>query len=191
MKVADKTFVVLCVTLSVFMTLGNLVCGKFVMIHWPVWGDFEVSIGAFLYPVLLLLVDLVTESYGRKHASFALYVAVAVNMGLALILVAMDGVQASPMSRIDDVMFHQVFGVFSVAFLGSTIASLVSQTIDIRVFLAIRRITNGKYLWLRTWVSMAIALLIDSAIVVGFFVSYRLLPIERFYICDRSVASQS
>ena len=59
-------------------------------------------------------------------------------------------------------MFHDVFGYYGVAVIGSIIACYTSQVIDVGLYLYISKLTNGQHLWLRNIVSTGISLFIDT-----------------------------
>ncbi|NDA91419.1 MAG: VUT family protein [Alphaproteobacteria bacterium] len=96
-----------------------------------------------------------------------------------ILIAIMDSLTATEWSKIDDIIFHKVFGLYSVAFVGSIIACYTAQLIDINIYLWIRKITKGKYLWLRNNSSTAISLLVDTTIVISFMSLFGALPIDK------------
>ena len=75
--------------------------------------------------------------------------------------------------------FHKVFGLYAISFMGSIIACYISQTVDISLYLWIRKITKGRYLWIRNNGSTAISLLIDTSTVITFMTIFGVLPKEQ------------
>jgi uncharacterized integral membrane protein (TIGR00697 family) len=71
--------------------------------------------------------------------------------------------------------------LYSVAFIGSIIACYVAQSFDIAIYLWIRKLTRGKWLWLRNNGSTAISLFIDTCIVITFMSMFDALPIDRMW----------
>ena len=101
------------------------------------------------------------------------------NITVALLIAFMDKLNATEWSKIDNATFHKVFGLYSVAFIGSIIACYIAQLIDIAIYLWLRKVTKGKYLWVRNNGSTAISLLVDTCLVISFMSLFGALPIER------------
>ncbi|MFP3017331.1 MAG: queuosine precursor transporter [Candidatus Tisiphia sp.] len=91
------------------------------------------------------------------------------------------GLNATEWSKIDNITFHKVFGLYSIAFIGSIIACYTAQLIDITIYLWIRKVTHGRWLWLRNNGSTAISLFIDTCIVISFMSIFGVLPIDRMW----------
>lgn len=90
----------------------------------------------------------------------------------------MDSLPATSWSKINDEAFHNVFGMYGVAFLGSTIACYVAQTADVLIYLSIRKLTGLKHLWIRNIGSTAISLLIDTTLVITFLTIFDIIPYQ-------------
>jgi uncharacterized integral membrane protein (TIGR00697 family) len=82
-----------------------------------------------------------------------------------LILIGLQ-IPASPGSPVDDASFERVFASSGLVIIGSIIAYLIGQFIDIHVFHYLRIKTQGKKVWLRATGSTVISQLIDSFVVV-------------------------
>ena len=75
--------------------------------------------------------------------------------------------------------FRELFAVSPYLFLGSMVAYLVSQLIDVQLFGWLRERTSGRHLWLRNNVSTMIAQAIDTAIISVIFLLWGLgMPLE-------------
>ncbi|MES2214618.1 MAG: queuosine precursor transporter [Pseudomonadota bacterium] len=172
----DRTYVLLCTLFSVLIVTGNLVYQKFVAIDILSIHVFELSVGAIFYPVTFLLTDLISEFYGSKLAAFCVKLSICMNVIVVMALYFMASLDATAWSNIDNATFQKIFGMYGVNFVGSIIACYVSQNIDIKLYLFIRKITNSKHLWLRNNVSTAISLLIDTVIIISFLVAFKVLP---------------
>jgi uncharacterized integral membrane protein (TIGR00697 family) len=168
--------------LSVFFTsllvLGNLTYQKFIVLKTPLY-HFELSVGAVLYPLTFLLTDLITELYGKEKATFCIRWGMVMNILVALIISLMDALPATSWSKINDQTFHAVFGYYTIAFIGSLIACYTAQAVDVILYLWIRKITHGKYLWLRSNGSTCISLLIDTTVVIGFMTFFGIFSVAQ------------
>ena len=158
--------------------LGNMVYQKFVSLQFPFY-KFELSVGAILYPLTFLVTDLIVECYGKEKAQFCVKLAVCINILVVMIITFMDYLPATTWSKINDEVFHNVFGYYGVAVIGSIIACYISQIIDVRLYLFISKITNGQYLWLRNIVGTSISLFIDTIVVIVFMTTFNIFPVEQ------------
>jgi queuosine precursor transporter len=179
MNIDDKIYTTICVLFAVLIVMGNMIYQKFVVLPILSFHTFELSVGAIVYPLTFLLTDLIAEFYGKNKANFCVKLALIMNIILAMLIGMMDKLSATEWSKIDDTTFHKVFGLYSVAFIGSIIACYTAQLIDINIYLWIRKITNGRYLWLRNNGSTAISLLVDTSIVISFMSIFGALPIDK------------
>lgn len=175
----EKIYTGLCVLFSTLIIISNLTYQKFVALPILPFHTFEISVGAILYPLTFLLTDLITEFYSKERANFCVKFAIIINIAVAGILTFMDSLSATTWSKLDNDIFHTVFGFYGVAFIGSIIACYVSQAFDIVLYLWLRKVTKGKYLWLRNSGSTSISLLIDTTIVVCILALFGILPKEQ------------
>ena len=179
MSIDDKIYTTICVLFAVLIVAGNMIYQKFVVLPIFPFHTFELSVGAIAYPLTFLLTDLIAEFYGKDKASFCVKLALVMNIAVALLIAFMDKLNATEWSKIDNATFHKVFGLYSVAFIGSIIACYTAQLIDIVIYLWLRKVTKGKYLWIRNNGSTAISLLVDTCLVISFMSVFGALPIER------------
>jgi uncharacterized integral membrane protein (TIGR00697 family) len=179
MTINEKVYISLCVLFSSLIIVGNLTYQKFVILNIPYLHQFELSVGAVLYPVTFLITDLISEFYGKERANFCVRLALFMNIIIAIIIAFMDYLPATSWSKINDSTFHQTFGFYSLAFIGSVIACYIAQSIDIYLYLKIKKFTKGKYLWLRNNGSTCISLFVDTTFVVGFLTLFKILPTEQ------------
>jgi uncharacterized integral membrane protein (TIGR00697 family) len=181
MKRDESIYTRLCVLFSVLIVMGNLIYQKFVSLHLLPFHTFELSVGAILYPLTFLLTDLITEFYGKEKANFCVRFGICMNIFVACVIAGMDQLDATSWSKIDNTIFHKVFGSYSIAFLGSIIACYIAQIVDIILYLWIRTITKGKWLWARNNGSTAVSLLVDTFIVITFMTTFHVLPVDRMW----------
>lgn len=179
MLVSDKIYTLLCAFFSVITIVGNLVYQKFVTLPLFPFHTFELSAGAVLYPLTFIITDLITEFYGKERANFCVKIAMTMNVFVAVIIIFVDHLTATSWSKIDNATFHNVFGLFSISFLGSSLAFYIAQRIDIIVYSWIRRLTQDRFLWVRSNGSTALSLLIDTSIVISFLAFFKILPVDR------------
>ena len=81
---------------------------------------------------------------------------------MAIVIPAAKGI-----SPVNDEQFQAVFGQSMWIIVGSIIAFIISQLIDVWIFWFFRNRTGNKKIWLRTTGSTVISQLFDSFIVLG------------------------
>ena len=177
MSNSEKIYISLCILFVSLIMLGNLIYQKFVILQLHFY-QFELSVGAILYPLTFLITDLITEFYGKERAQFCVRSAIFINILVVIIIAFMDYLPATKWSKINDEAFHNIFGHYGVAFVGSIIACYTAQIIDVRLYLLIRNLTKGKYLWLRSNGSTCVSLFVDTSIVIGFMTMFGIFSID-------------
>lgn len=180
MKISEKIYILLTCCFCILVVTGNLIYQKFVVLDL-LFHKFELSAGAVLYPMTFFVTDLIAEFYGKERSGFCIKLGIFANIFVFLLLKLSDILPAAEWSKMTQDAFHQSFGLFGIAFAGSMIACYVSQFVDIRLYMHIKRITKDNHLWLRSSASTCISLLIDTSIVIVFLTIFKILPPERLF----------
>ena len=68
--------------------------------------------------------------------------------------------------KVNDEIFHLVFGQFGIAMAASLFTYLVCQLVDIRIFHFWKKLTHGKHLWLRNNFSTITSQLVDTFLIL-------------------------
>lgn len=176
---SQKLYIVLCAFFAVLIVLCNLTYQKFVFLPLLPFHTFELSVGAILYPLMFMLTDLIAEFYDKKKAAFCVRLAIAMNIIAALIVTGMDSLQATSWSKIDNTIFHQVFGQYGLAFVAIILACYIAQLADIALYLWIKKLTGDKWLWLRNNGSTAISLFVDTCTAISLLTLLGIFPKEQ------------
>jgi uncharacterized integral membrane protein (TIGR00697 family) len=129
-----------------------------------------------------MLTDLIAEFYDKKRANFCVRLAIGMNVVAALIVTGMDNLQATTWSKIDNTLFHKVFGLYGLSFVAIIFACYVAQRIDISLYLWIKKITNGKWLWLRNNGSTAISLFVDTFTAISLLTILGIFPKDQMWL---------
>ncbi len=148
------------------LILAEVTGGK--LIAFPSMGGLTLSItmGVLPFPITFVITDLINEFYGRAGIRFITFVGMGAVL-LVLLLLRLDmAIPASAVSPIDDHSFNIVFGVSSRIIVGSLIAYLAGQLVDISVFHMVRSRTGLRLFWLRATGSTLVSQLIDSFLVL-------------------------
>lgn len=150
--------------------LGELIGGMLFEVPAPGLGwlgltGVVLSVGVIPWPVVFITTDLVNEYYGKAGVRRLTWLAVAMISYCFLVLFAAMGVSAWEKSPVSTDVFQKVFGQSMWIIVGSLTAFLVSQLVDVLVFLGIRRRTGRRMLWLRATGSTVVSQLVDTCVV--------------------------
>ncbi len=167
------------------IVLANVVGVKLFSFDTPLrLGDgstfrVEHTVGMLVFPLTFLITDLLNEFYGPQAARRVTYVGFTMAacaygvLWLARVAPPLEGIPGTASQAAID----EVFGSASVMYLASITAFLIGSLLDIAVFHVFKRITGGRYVWLRTTGSTAISQVFDSLLVT--FLFFWLLPVLR------------
>ncbi len=151
---------------GIFITnaiVAELIGGKLLSV-----GPFVMSIGILPWPIVFLTTDLINEYFGESGVRrLSIITAGLIAYAFLVLLIAMNIPAASGISPVSDAQFTAVFGQSLWIIVGSIMAFLVSQFIDIALFWFFKRKTGDSKIWLRTTGSTVVSQLFDSFIVLG------------------------
>ncbi|MBA3686208.1 MAG: queuosine precursor transporter [Planctomycetes bacterium] len=148
--------------------------------HLGLGGDeFIATVGIIAFPATFILTDIINEYFGRRVVIRLTVIAIAVLLVLQPVVQAAvsaptisftEGVSSETM----DQAYRIVLGPAWAIVIGSTVAFLIGQLLDIGVFTWLRRRTGSRMLWLRAQGSTVVSQLIDSFVVI--FVAFVIYP---------------
>ncbi|MFO8098362.1 MAG: queuosine precursor transporter [Salinibacter sp.] len=158
---AERAFVVLAGIFIGALVITNAIAGKFFVL----FGQ-ELSCGIIAYPVTFLATDLISEIYGRRRANTVVGAGFVVSVFITLVVWIANSAPTFEQSAVSAEAFNEVFGLLPGVVFGSMVAYLVAQFIDVQIFEFWRRLTDGKYMWLRNNGSTFFSQLVDTTMVV-------------------------
>ncbi|MCC6971900.1 MAG: queuosine precursor transporter [Phycisphaerales bacterium] len=122
--------------------------------------------GMLTFPVTFLITDLLNEYYGKKAAGRVVWIGFAMAM---FVFVVVNVAQAMPAwdvpFNVKQEAFDSIFGSAKVMYVASLMAYLVGNFCDIAVFGVFKRLTKGRFIWLRATGSTVVSQMVDSFIV--------------------------
>ena len=145
--------------------------------------SFTLTCGVLLWPLEFVMTDIINEFYGPKAVRRISYTAVAL-ISYAYLMFFMatktapsgTWIVSNQKNGVPDMQsaFSGVFGQSMRIIIGSLVAFLVSQIVDVTIFHKIKRITGEKHVWLRATGSTIVSQLVDSYIVlfIAFYGTY-------------------
>ena len=161
-----KKEIVYLVLSGIFITnaiVAELIGGKLLSV-----GPFVMSIGILPWPIVFLTTDLINEYFGEKGVRRLSFITAGlIAYAFIVLLLALNIPAAVGISPVSDAQFSAVFGQSLWIIVGSIVAFIVSQLIDISVFWFFKNRTGDSKIWLRTTGSTVVSQLFDSFIVLG------------------------
>ena len=137
--------------------------------------SFTLTCGVLLWPLEFVITDIINEFYGPRAVRRISYTAIIL-IAYAFLMYFLS-IQTPPadswlassskqgVQNIQD-SYSAIFGQGIKISIGSIVAFLVSQLVDVTVFHQIKKKTGNKHLWLRATGSTLVSQLVDSYIVL-------------------------
>lgn len=146
-----------------------------------------LAVGVLPYPLTFLCTDLISELYGKKRASFLVWLGLALNifvigtLYLGELLPSADSAPpwqtlflAKPVflpngesvsGSVD--LYHMIYACTAGSVFASMVAYLAAQLCDVHLFHFWKKLTKGKMLWVRNNLSTLVSQLVDSFTVIA------------------------
>ena len=162
----SKKELVFIILAGIFITnavTAELIGGKLIQI-----GPFVMSIGILPWPIVFLTTDLINDYFGKEGVKKLSFITAAlIGYSFIVLFLAITIPAARGISPVNDEQFKAVFGQSMWIIVGSIIAFLISQLIDVYIFSYFKKKTGNNKIWLRATGSTIISQLFDSFIVLG------------------------
>ena len=148
---------------SILFSLGTLDLGF-------IRQEIILPVGLIPWPVVFIITDLVNEYFGVKGVRKITFLAIGLILYCFLIIFIASSIPSWEGSPISSAMFQKVMQQSLWLITGSVIAFGISQLVDVLVFVAFKKKTQGRMLWLRATGSTIVSQLIDTMLVqyIGF-----------------------
>ena len=147
-------------------------------LHWNLFGQrgsLDFTAGTVIWPIVFIMTDTVNEYYGKRGVRMISWLAAGlVAYGFLFAWIAIQlapagwWVGAAQDQGVPDYQaaYAAIFGQGMWITVGSLVAFLIGQLVDIHVFHHIRRRTGERHAWLRATGSTAVSQLVDSFVVL-------------------------
>ncbi|MEO0898000.1 MAG: queuosine precursor transporter [Bacteroidota bacterium] len=155
-------------------------------VNWTVFGvpgrSFTMTAGVLLWPVVFIMTDIINEYYGKRGVRFLSYLTAGlISYAYFMVFLAIKVVPADFWLDINaditpdiNTAFERVFGQGLWIIIGSLVAFLIGQIVDVVVFQRLRKVTGERMIWLRATGSTMVSQLIDSFVVL--FIAFYIGP---------------
>lgn len=142
--------------------------------------SFNLTAGVLLWPVVFVMTDIINEYYGQKGVRFLSYLTVGLILyGFVIVYFAIElapnnwwdlesGLRENNEESLPsmNLAFKRIFGQGMWIIIGSLVAFLVGQILDVLVYHRIRKWTGEKKVWLRATGSTLVSQFVDSYVVL-------------------------
>lgn len=148
--------------------------------------SFNLTAGVLLWPVVFIMTDVINEYFGKRGVKLLSYMAVGLIAYAFLMITLAIGTQPAAFwaelplyteQGLDiNLAFEMIFSQGNWIIIGSLVAFLVGQLVDVTVFQYLRRYTGHRMIWLRATGSTLVSQLIDSFVVL--YIAFGLSPAD-------------
>lgn len=140
--------------------------------------DFNLTAGVMIWPVVFITTDIINEYFGKKGVRRISFIAVGcIAYAFLMIFIVtkltpaqfwldVNGTDAEGQPFDVNFAFNKIYTQGLGIIIGSLVAFLIGQLLDVVVFQHLRKITGEKMIWLRATGSTLISQLIDSFVVL-------------------------
>lgn len=172
----QKLYVVCAAVFITALVIAEATAGKlFTLFDLPftvrIFGtDFDqviMTAGVIAFPITFIITDLLNEYYGVRGIRFVTVLGMIMILFEFAILQVAIVAPTSTISPVPDEAFNTVFGATGRVIIGSLTAYIIGQLADISLFHWLRRLTEGRHLWLRATGSTFGSQFLDTFIVLA------------------------
>lgn len=140
--------------------------------------NFSLSVGVLIWPVVFITTDIINEYFGKSGVKKISYFTIILILYVFLIVflstkltpntywLNINSTDNSGNPFDIDYAYNTIFLQSTGIIIGSVFAFLIAQLLDVFIFQKIKKITKGKFIWLRATGSTLISQLIDSFVVL-------------------------
>lgn len=140
--------------------------------------DFNLTAGAIIWPIVFVTTDIINEYFGKKGVQQITFLTVGLIIYVFLVISVVTALSPAEfwleLNNTDDqgnpfnisFAFNKIFLQGLGIIIGSLVAFLIGQLLDVFVFQKLRRVTGSKMIWLRATGSTLVSQLIDSFVVL-------------------------
>ena len=171
----QKVFVVCSAIFITALVIAEATAGKFfeafdlpftLRILGMEFRTVVMTAGVIAFPITFIVTDLMNEYFGRRGIRFVTMVGMAMVIFEFILLRIAIHVPEADNSPVSQAAFAEVFLNTNRVIVGSLTAYLLGQLADISLFHWLRRLTQGRFLWLRATGSTFGSQFIDTFVVL-------------------------
>lgn len=155
-------FTILIAFYSVALVVSNIIAGKL----WQAPAGLIFTTGVWLFPVVYIIGDVIPEVYGLKAAQKSIWLGFALNL-IAVFFFLLCIKLPAPVFWQNQSAFEIVLGFTPRLLLASFVGYLIGSNANAFVMVWIKKLTNSKFLWIRTISSTVVGESLDTLFFAG------------------------
>lgn len=146
--------------------------------------DFNLTAGAIIWPVVFITTDIINEYFGKEGVKKITYLTVILIIYVFIVIAVVTALPPASfwldINNTDnagnnfniDFAYNKIFRQGLGIIIGSLVAFLIGQLLDVYIFQKLRKITGERKIWLRATGSTLVSQLVDSFVVlfIAFYV---------------------
>ncbi len=182
----DYGFAVLTGFYVVYLAASQVLASRIVAFDLGFYKFFAPS-AVFIYPFIAQVIDMINETYGRRHAQGAILIALLTQILLVVFIVMTNTLKPAPFFQYE-AAWRDIFSLSVRITLASWISFYICQNLDAYVFSYLKKRFENIPL-IRSLASDVIDLTVDSAIFVflAFYGRMPVLPIILGQIVSKNI----
>lgn len=150
----------LAMVFTTLLLVANIIAVKLIGVN-----GWVVPVAVIAYPLTFLVTDTIAELYGRRIATRVVWLGFAVNVLMVALIYLGKIIPPASFWEGQDA-YNTMLGSVPRIVLASMLAYLASQHHDVFAFNFWRRLTNGRFLWLRNNASTMVSQGIDTVLFI-------------------------
>jgi len=182
----DYGFAVLTGFYVVYLAASQVLASRIVVFDLGFYKFFAPS-AVFIYPFIAQVIDMINETYGRRHAQGAILIALLTQILLVVFILMTNTLKPAPFFQYE-AAWRDIFSLSVRITLASWISFYICQNLDAYVFSYLKKRFENIPL-IRSLASDVIDLTVDSAIFVflAFYGRIPVLPIILGQIVSKNI----
>lgn len=149
----------------IYLALSQIIAARLVFLDLGI-QTFVVPAAVLIFPFTYQLTDMVNEYFGRNETHKMIFIAFITQVLMAFFVWMATIMPIIPSKQYLDAPWKEIFGLSIRITAASWISYLITENLDAIIFAKIRELTGKKHLWIRSVLSDAPMLALDSLIFV-------------------------
>jgi len=150
----------------VILSVASLLAANTIAVKTVSIFNLSLPAGVIAFPISYIVGDVLTEVYGFKKARLAIYLSFFANLFFSTTLIIAQKLPAAnfwQQQEAFDIILGQSFRILTASFFAYLAGSLLNSLIMVKI----KKITNNKFLWLRTISSTIVGEGMDSLLFIS------------------------
>lgn len=167
-------YVIIAALFVCFLMIANISANRMVELPWGIIVTGDI----FLFPLTYIFGDVLTEVYGFKRSRLVIWLGMGANI-LMITYFSFLIKMPFPSDFVSNSAFQTVLGSTPIIVLASIAAFFAGEFANSAALSIIKKLTKGRFLWIRTIGSTIIGQIFDT--LTFMLIAFSFLPAEIFW----------